>query len=148
MQQPELWATNVTTDEGQIDPSANETTAGSEALKELARRFQDRVQSGRFELSTGLDAPFGMSLALSMNAPQHWKEPLEMLVVFAGATSDTQIEFWTESYAYHHMEEVAPKLWEYLCGSTLVIFKGDLKSVTAPPVPLRPLLNQSLSYRK
>jgi hypothetical protein len=50
-----------------------------------------------------------------------------------GATSDTQIEFWTEPYAYHHMEEIAPKLWEYLCGSTLVIFKGDLKSVTVHP---------------
>ena len=77
LQQPELWATDVTTDEGQADASANEVTAGSEALKELARRFQDRVQSGHFELSIGLDTPFGMSSDLSMGASQPWKEALE-----------------------------------------------------------------------
>ena len=72
---------NVTTDEGQVDASVNETNAGSEALKELARRFQDRVQSGQFELSIGLDTPFGMLSDLSLNAPQHWKEALEILDV-------------------------------------------------------------------
>jgi len=81
LQQPELWATNVTADEGQADASANETNASSEALKELARRFQDRVQSGQFELSVGLDTPFGMLSALSINAPHHWRESLEMLVI-------------------------------------------------------------------
>lgn len=65
LQQPELWATNVGPDGGQANTSASETNTGSEALKELARRFQDRVQSGQFELSVGLDTPFGM---LSMKA--------------------------------------------------------------------------------
>jgi hypothetical protein len=81
LQNPELWATTVSTDEGQVGASASETNAGSEALKELARRFQDRVQSGQFELSVGLDTPFGMLSTLWMNAPHHWKEAREMLVI-------------------------------------------------------------------
>jgi len=81
LQQPELWDTNVSTDEGQVGASASEINAGSEALKELARRFQDRVQSGHFELSVGLDTPFGMLSALWVNAPHHWKESLEILVL-------------------------------------------------------------------
>jgi len=81
LQQPELWDTYIGTDEGQVGASASEINAGSEALKELARRFQDRVQSGHFELSVGLDTPFGMLSALWVNAPHHWKETLEMLVL-------------------------------------------------------------------
>jgi len=101
LQQPELWATKADSGEEQVGSSASEPHTDSGALKELARRFQERVQSGQFELSVSLDTPLD-------------------------ATSDAQFEFWTEPYAYHYMQEIAPRLWEYLCGSTLVIFKGDL----------------------
>jgi len=134
LQTPELWAPEFGSDEGKVGAS---TSTGSGALKELARRFQERTQSGQFELSVGLDTPLGMLSALSVNAPTHGMYPNHS----AGSTSDTQFEFWTEPYAYHHMEEIAPKLWEYLRRSTLVIFKGDLKFVTVPPPPLRTLLN-------
>lgn len=137
LQQPELWAPKPDSDEGQGGAVASGTGAGPRALKELARRFQERVQSGQFELSVGHDTPLGMLSALTRNAFAHGTNANHP----AGATSDTQFEFWTEGYAYHHMREIAPKLWEYLHGSTLVIFKGDLKSVTVSRAPIVSVLN-------
>ena len=140
LEQPELWAPKTDSDEGQVGALESETSAGSEALKELARRFQERIQSGQFELSVGHDTPLGMLSALKRGA-SIYDESKRNANYSLGATSDAQFEFWTEPYAYHHMEEIAPKLWEYLHGSTLVIFKGDLKSVTVSPACIRSSLS-------
>lgn len=67
LQQPELWASKPDSDEGQGGASASDTTSSrAGALEELARRFQERVQTGQFELSVGLDTPLGVVSTLLM----------------------------------------------------------------------------------
>jgi hypothetical protein len=71
LQQPELWAPTADSAEGQVDALASQTSANPGALKELACRLQERVQSGQFELSVRHDTPLGRLSALTVNAPVH-----------------------------------------------------------------------------
>ncbi len=79
----------------------SDSTGG--ALDTIAARFSDRVKNGIFELSVPLDTKLGQPVPGS------------------------GYEFWTSPSAYYYMRDEAPGLVRHLEGSSLVIFKGDLK---------------------
>ncbi|KIM27135.1 hypothetical protein M408DRAFT_330244 [Serendipita vermifera MAFF 305830] len=83
--------------------SSEADKASSNALATIAARLRDRVSSGTFELSVPLDTKLG--------------QPVD----------GSDYEFWTSPSAYYYMKDEAPRLLEHLAGSSLVIFKGDLK---------------------
>ncbi|KAI0799597.1 hypothetical protein BC629DRAFT_1497088 [Irpex lacteus] len=72
-----------------------------EHLQKMVTRWQSYLDSGVFALSVPVDTALGQS---------HPKG-----------------DFWTGPWPYWDLQEKAPELWEDLKGSSLVIFKGDLK---------------------
>ncbi|KZP30085.1 DUF89 domain-containing protein [Athelia psychrophila] len=94
-----------------LSPSFFPNTAGNDSvssdtaerinLKKVVTRWKAYLESGVFELSV----PQGTQLGA--------KNPMA--------------DFWTDPWPYWDMRTRSGKLFEYLSGSSLVIFKGDLK---------------------
>ena len=89
----------LSTPEEFFDLSASDDTSQLSALRKCATRWNEHLQSGRFQLSVPLDTPLGAA---------------------AGAKAD----FWCTAAPFDQL--VGTELLEDLKRAELVIFKGDL----------------------
>jgi len=83
-----------------LDATSLPSGPGPEHLERAVARWNAYLADGTFALSVPRDASIGVP--------------------------DEMVNFWTSPWPYWEMRSRAPKLWDTLCGSGLVIFKGDL----------------------
>ncbi|KAJ7147366.1 DUF89 domain-containing protein [Mycena filopes] len=85
-------------------PALADTDVNPEHLRNMVDRWARYVDEGVFKLSVPATTPLG-----------------------GGGAADSELaEFWTSPAPYWDLQVQAPKLWETLKSSNLVIFKGDL----------------------
>lgn len=98
------WTIDSLLDKTFFDSRSSLTDEDADALTTLAERWKGHVAAGRFRLSIPTDTPLGADVPAA--------------------------NFWCTQYAYQDLPAVDPDLLAELQKAGLVVFKGDLKSVT------------------
>ncbi|KAJ3781064.1 DUF89 domain-containing protein [Lentinula aff. detonsa] len=94
-------------------------------LRKLAERLRQYVSEGVFAMS--VPGGTGLGGGLTTTAPTTATATTSnMVMTTTAATTHSLAEFWTAPVPYWDIETYDRELWEFLRGSDLVVFKGDL----------------------